>query len=86
MGESLAMSDSPPNDGGKGGGYMDGSKSRLRILVSVERALGDEDREGGANDFGAPVDTPLTASDGARFRGRCDWELGDGNDLLAIDE
>lgn len=75
MGESAAASDRLPNEGGKGGGYIDDSKSRLRILVSVERALGDEDREGGANDFGAPVDTPLTASrggDGVRFRGRCD--------------
>lgn len=62
MGESVAVSDSLLNEGGKGVGYTDGSKSRLRILVSVERVLGDEDREGGANDFGAPVDTPLIAS------------------------
>lgn len=89
MGESDAISDGLPNEGGKGGGYMDGSKSRLRILVSVERALGEADREGGANDFGAPVDTPLTASrggDGERSTGRCDCEFGDCDDLLAIDE
>ena len=83
MGESDAMSDGLPN-GGKGGGYTDGSAPRLRILVSADTELGEAEREGGANDFGAPVETPLTASrggDGGRLAGRGANELDDCDDL-----
>lgn len=61
MGESSGKSDCFPYEGGKGGGYVDGSKSRFRILVSADTELGEAEREDGTNDFGALVDTPLTA-------------------------
>jgi hypothetical protein len=76
MGESA--SDCFPNEGGKGGGYVGGSTSRIRILVSADIKLGEAEREGGANDFGAPVDTPLTAIRGPDGCGDCN--------VLAIDE